>query len=254
MALVTSQRTKQDSRQDQLARLQGEVDALREQLRKAQRLATVGTMTAMVAHEFNNILTPIVNYARLARKNPDLVDKALDRMASGGTRAGDICRALLDVTRPASPPQPCRLTQLLRDTLDAMARDPAKDGIDLHIDVPEDFTVTTQAVELQQVLLNLLINARTALLASQGTRRIEISARSDGDSAVLRVADNGPGIAPENLERIFEPFFTTKPSDDDSEGYGLGLAFCREVLRDLGGEITVESATGRGATFILRLP
>ena len=253
MAII--QRTA-ESHHEQLTRLQGEVESLREQLRRAQRLATVGTMTAMVAHEFNNILTPIINYARLARKNPSLVDKALDRAADGGTRASDICQALLGVTRNGSAQRELNLVQLINETLAAMARDPSKDGIELRLDVPGDLQATARGVELQQVLLNLLVNARTALLGVSGPKRIELSAGRKGSGVVLRVSDNGAGIPPENLQRIFEPFFSTKQASHDggSEGYGLGLAFCREMMTTMGGEISVESAPGQGTTFTLHMP
>jgi len=243
------------SHEEQLARLQSEVQTLRGRLRDAQRLATVGTMTAMVAHEFNNILTPIINYARMARKNPALIDKALDHAADGGDRATHICHALLGMTRGRKEPQQAFLHRLILDTADAMARRPDKDAIDFRVDVPENMTVTTRTVELQQVLLNLLINARDAVLSNSGPRRIVVSAEAARDAVLLRVADNGPGVAPENVERIFEPFFSTK-SDGDGQpgGHGLGLAFCREVMTDLGGQISVESVPGRGATFALRLP
>ncbi len=253
-----------ESHQEQLARLQSEVDALREQLRSAQRLATVGTMTAMVVHEFNNILTPIINYAQMARKNPALVEKALRRVSDGGMRATNICRALLGITRAGSvEPQTVHLAELVAKTLDAMARNPAKDAIELSLNIPANLKITTRTAELQQVLLNLLINARRAVLAVEGNRRIEISAHRNGGGTVIDVSDSGVGIPPENLQRIFEPFFSTSNSQPtgrdcpkatlDSQGYGLGLAFCRETIASLGGEISVESTPGQGSTFTIRL-
>ncbi len=245
-----------DSQQQQVERLQSEVEALRSQLRGAQRLATLGTMTAMVAHEFNNILTPIINYAQLARKNPQLVEKALSRASDGGARAATICRALLGASRAESDgPQPVRLAELLTDTLDAMARPLSKDLIELEIDVPPDLKVTTLRAELQQILLNLLINAREAAIAGNGPRWVRVTAQRELDRTLLSVADGGVGIEPENLELIFQPFFTTKTDEDSPRmGHGLGLAFCRNVLDTLGGNISVESQPGAGATFTISLP
>ncbi len=240
--------------QDELDRLQLEVDSLRRQLQHAQRLAAVGTMAAMVAHEFNNILTPIVNYAQMARTNPKLAAKAIDKAADGGQRATHICNAILGITHEASPEAQVKLADLVSQTLAAMVRDPAKDSIDLRVDVPADLTVRVSPVELQQVLLNLLMNARAAVMTQTRDRVITISARR-ANGVEIRVSDNGPGIPPENLEKIFQPFFSTKsPTAADSGGHGLGLALCRQIATQLGGEISVSSKPGRGATFTVTLP
>lgn len=240
----------------QVQRLRAEVDALREQLQRAQRLAAVGTLAAMVAHEFNNILTPVINYAQLAQKNPDFFAKAVDRAADGGARATAICDAILGLTRD----QPQLLTevnlhQMVEGIFTAMGRDLKKDAIELALDIPADLTITTAPVELQQVLLNLILNARQALLDKSGARRMEIRCRRDEGQVVLEVRDNAAGIAPENLRRIFEPFFTTR--DDPGAGpcgSGLGLAICRQIVERLGGEIHAASQVGAGATFRVRIP
>ena len=249
-------KTNTETHQQQLTRLNEEVEALRRQLRHAQRLAAVGTMTAMVAHEFNNILTPIVNYARLARSNPGLLDKAIDRAASGGQRAAEICKAILGMTGDApSEPVEVPVGEVVRESILAMARDPKKDGIELVIDVPAELRVTARPVELQQVLVNLLMNARQAIAQGNSYKRVEIHARRAKAHVEIRVSDTGMGIAPENLEKIFEPFFTTNGRAGGSpEGHGLGLAISRDIVQGMGGEILVESAVGRGSTFTVRLP
>ena len=241
--------------QEQLARLRAEVASLQAQLDQANKLATIGTMTAMVAHEFNNILTPIINYARMARNNPALVGKALDRAADGGKRATSICSALLGTVRAAPEAcEPVDLQDLVERTLDAMARRPEKDSIALSIDVPAELS-TTSPVEFQQILLNLLLNARTALMQSAGPRRIAVSARPDGDQILIEVADNGVGIGADQHEKIFQPFHSNYSAVAGSEpGTGLGLAFCRRVLQRLGGSIAVDSQPGEGAVFTVRLP
>jgi signal transduction histidine kinase len=243
------------SHQEQLDRLESEVQSLREQLRHAQRLAAVGTMTAMVAHEFNNILTPIVNYAQMARTNPKLAGKAIDKAASGGERATEICKAILGMTHAPSAPTEVDLAELISQTLAAMARDPAKDCIELDLDMPPGLTVRARIVELQQVLLNLLINARAAVLAREGgPKKIALRARK-GQDVEIAIADNGVGIPPENLGKIFQPFFTTKSDGDDrSGGHGLGLSICRDIVTQMGGTISVQSSPGKGATFTIRLP
>ncbi|MFW6061930.1 MAG: sensor histidine kinase [Planctomycetota bacterium] len=236
-------------------RLEEENRALHRQLRQLQRLAMMGTLNAMVAHEFNNILTPVINYARIAKENPSMADKAIDRAAEGGERACQICEAILGLARGSSHREQVVLRELIEETVAAMARRPQRDAIDLTIDVPDRLQLNIPRVELQQILLNLLINARKSVLRSSGPRRIHIQARQQDQRIHLDVADTGEGIAPENLERIFEPFFTTSEiRNGKSEGTGLGLSICREIIREMGGEISVSSEPGRGASFHIGLP
>ena len=236
--------------------LQAEVQALRAQLQRSQRLAALGTMTAMVAHEFNNILMPVINYAQMAQKNPSYYVKAVAKAADGGQRAADICKAILGLARDQqAPPVTLGLADLVRETILAMGRDFHHDGIDLVLDVPKGLSFRTRKVELQQVLLNLLLNARSAVLAKASARRIEVSARIARGRVTLTVADNGVGIPPENLPRIFDAFFTTKSDDGDGDGgHGLGLSVCSDILKSLNGRIDVQSVLNQGATFTVDLP
>ena len=254
--MTTVEGSKTEVHEQQLARLQAEVQALRDQLRKAQRLAAVGTMTAMVAHEFNNILTPIINYAQMARKNPSFTDKAIARAADGGQRASNICKAILGLTREQpTEKDDVGLLDLVGQTLAAMARDPQKDGIELVLQIPSDLRLKTRSVELQQVVFNLTMNARAAVLAKSGPRRIELAGGRQDGWIVLSVSDTGVGIAPENLEKVFQPFFTTRSgSDGESQGHGLGLTICRDIVTSMGGTISVQSKVDEGTSFILRLP
>jgi signal transduction histidine kinase len=253
--VTTTSRARTVSQQDKLQHLTAEVSALRRQLQAAQRLAAVGTVTAMVSHELNNILTPIMNYAQLAQKDPSLSDKAIARAAEGGQRAMSICRAILNAAADGPVEKtPLNLRELVDQTLEVMARDPAKDGVSLNVDIPDDLIVRARRAELQQVLLNLIFNARSAVLAKTGPRRIDVSARRDGREILIAVADNGVGIDPRHMDKLFQPFFTTKQrSDDGSGGYGLGLAFCRHAVQSLGGQIHAESIPGEGSTFTVRL-
>lgn len=246
------------SQQDKVAELQAEVAALHEELRRAQRLAAVGTIAAFAVHEFNNILTPIINYARLAKSNPKMIPKAIASASEDGLRATEICEALLGIadenrTREAAEHG---LDDMTREILLAMARAPHKDGIDLSVDIPPDLTVMTRRCEFQHVLLNLLINAREAVMAKPPPRSIRVAAVRDNGWAVVRIEDNGVGIQPAIIEKIFQPFFTTRSDNGDgrSRGHGLGLAMCREIMDMLDGEISVESTVDVGTTFTLRLP
>lgn len=240
-----------------VARLQAENQALREQLRHAQRLATVGTMTAMIVHEFNNILTPIINYAQLAEGgDPEMMRKAVARAADGGQRASDICSALLRMLRAEEGELvEAELLEIVQDSLLAMGRDLAKDGIALDLSVPPALRLTTRPAELKQVLVNLVLNARSAVLKRGHGGSVAIAARKRGKRVVLTVADTGCGIEPEHMAKLFQPFFTTKTGEQHEEkGNGLGLAICREIVTDMGGQITVESAPGEGTTFTITLP
>jgi len=242
--------------QQQVAKLNAEVLELRRLLRQAQRMASLGTMTAMIAHEFNNILTPIINYAQMAKSNPSLTGKAITRAADGGLRAAEICSAILGMTHNAPVElETVSLRVLLKEMIVAMGRDFSKDRIELVVDIPYDLQVTTRKVELQQVLLNLLINARTAVMQKRTTRRIEVHASEEGGIVTIGVSDTGMGITPGNLKQIFNPFFTTKDGQDDKgQGHGLGLALCREIVESLGGDISARSGRNKGATFTIHLP
>jgi len=235
-----------------VSNLLAEVGALRRQLSRAQRLATVGTMAAMVAHEFNNILTPVLNYAQMARGGNDaLREKALRMAQEGSLQATAICQALLDLTgREGEKPQKVVLAELVNETLTAMARDPAKDSIRLITRVSPAIELTTRPAELKQVLLNLIMNARLAVLAKPRGQSISISALRRGNEVFLRVSDTGVGIPPEHLKRVFEPFFTTR----GAEGSGLGLAVCRHIVESLHGRMSLRSQLDKGTHFTVVLP
>lgn len=240
---------------DEVDRLNHEVADLQQQLRHAQRIAAMGTMTSMVVHEFNNLLTPIINYAQLAQRDPRLAPKAIERAVESGKQAADICNAILDMSRDdRAEPTHANLRELVLDAVTAMARHPQKDGIDLQINIPDNLDVCTRRVELQHVMLNLLINARQAILAARpATRQIVISASQSDDYVFIDVTDTGTGIAEEIREKIFQPFFTTRQSDHDA-GNGLGLALCRDIVTAMSGWITLESQPGLGTAFTICLP
>ncbi len=237
--------------------LRNENAQLREQLERSQALASVGTMTAMILHEFNNILTPIINYAALAADGDEqMVAKAIRKTSEGGRRAVDICDALLSMLRNRTrEPVRVRLAELVEQSLLAMGRNPAKDGITVHIAVPGGLSAMARPAELMQVLVNLLINARAAIAATDARGRITITASRADETVTLSVADNGTGIAPEHISRLFEPFFTTKHGGDAADGgTGLGLAVCKQLLHKMHGDIAVESTLGQGTTFHITLP
>jgi len=227
------------------------------QVRQLQRQAALGTMSAMLAHEFNNLLTPLIGYCQYAQANPEPANlrKAVDKTVTAAARIKGLCERVMGLASDdAADGGPVALRTMVTDTLEGLGRELAKDRITTAIEIPPDLRVGG-AAGLQQVLLNLVINARQAMLGTGGSLILRASRRADG-AVEIAVIDSGPGIAPENLERIFEPFFTTKRGESSIErqGMGLGLAVCRRIMSEMGGEIRVASEPGRGATFTLVVP
>lgn len=252
-----------ESLTQRLAAMQQQLDSLRIQLMESQRLATIGTITTVIAHEFNNLLTPIVSYSQFALQSaesqtPDieLIRKALSKSFQSADKAGKICQAMLGLARGQSVFGEVLVQQLVDETLLVMAREPKKDGIALRIQVEPGLTVEGDPVQLEQVLLNLLINARQAMAGRGGSLTIKAYRSEESGDVRVQVIDTGPGI-PEKLQsKIFEPFFTTKGTarKGEAKGTGLGLAICKEIVEHHGGHIEVASEVGKGTTFSVVLP
>lgn len=242
-----------------LARKEQEYNALKSQNLQLQALANLGSATSMIAHEINNLLTPLANYAVLAAKNPDdaeLVAKVLDKTVRNCERASRIMSSMLALANGRTEEKHrVVLRALVDEVFTCLCRDFSKDGIFVHTDVPETLEVVCVPVQIQQVFMNLILNARDAMLPGGGSLRI--SAAENGQGVDIAVADTGRGIAAEDIESIFEPFFTTKAGQEGAlsdSGSGVGLAFCKRVMDAHGGEISAESRPGHGSTFHVRLP
>lgn len=238
--------------------LEHQLQQVREGLTHSHRLATLGTIASIIAHEYNNILTPIISYGQMAMSKPDdheLLQTAVQKAVAGAERAAHISSSLLGFAREADQEHVAPLGDTIRDTIACLGRDPAKDGVQVNIDVP-DVQLAMTPLNLQQVLLNLFLNAVKAMRRSGG--QLNISARVEGTLVHLDVADTGPGIPAEIRDRLFEPFATHRvsPVDDPMErkGTGLGLCICRDLTRNVGGSISVDSTPGHGATFHLTIP
>jgi signal transduction histidine kinase len=252
----------EDSLAEHLARMQEQIEALRDQLTESQRLATIGTIAAVIAHEFNNLLTPIVSYSQYALQSaegekPDLelIKKALSKSYQSSTKAGRICSSMLGLARGESIVGQVSVQKLVDETLAVLARDPKKDGIALRVQVQPELIVNADAVQLEQVLLNLLINARQAMLGRGGSITIKAQPAETGETRI-QVIDTGPGIPDKLLPKIFQPFFTTKGTTrkGETKGTGLGLAICKEIVEHHKGRIEVSSEVGKGTTFSIYLP
>ncbi len=242
-----------------LTNQQQQNDALQSQFIHLQALANMGTTTCMVAHEINNLLTPLANFAALALKNPDdkpLSEKALQKVVRNCGHASRIMESMLAVANgQTQEKQSTPLITLVENVFTCLCRDFAKDGITVNIQVPQDLAVWAIPVQLQQVLMNLILNARDAMLPRGGI--LTVKAWDTPDAVQVEVADTGCGIEPDDLEKIFQPFFTTKAkekSPSQHSGSGLGLFFVKKVVDDHQGCVSVESKPAGGTTFKLTLP
>lgn len=248
----------------QLSSAQEQLDQLKRQVMESQRLATIGTIAAVIAHEFNNLLTPIVSYSQYAltsaesdKPDMEMIKKALSKAYQSSVKAGRICQSMLGLARGESSSSTVPVQTLVDETLLVMARDPQKDGLALRVQIQPNLTVNGDPVQLEQVLLNLLINARQAMAGRPGSLTIKAAdSESNPAEARIQIIDTGPGIPDKLLPRIFEPFFTTKGTAKKGEpkGTGLGLAICKEIVEHHRGRIEVASEVGKGTTFSIYLP
>ena len=221
-------------------------------------MAALGELTSTTTHEFNNVLMTILNYAKMGLRHKDEAtrDKALDKIFNAAQRAAKITSTVLAVARNRSGAfEPTDLKQLIDDTLVLLERELTKYRIALELqlaDVPEVHAIGNQ---IQQVLINLLINARQAM-PSGGRVLIKLEHDAASGLVELTVRDTGSGIPADKLPRIFEPFYTTKSGPDESGrgGTGLGLSACKQIIEAHHGRIRVESTVGKGTAFTIKLP
>ena len=250
------------------ARKSGEAERerLEQELRQSQKMEAVGTLAAGIAHDFNNLLTAIFGYTELAKLhagNPEATS-ALEKVEFAAKQAAGVTRSLLTFTRnEPSQKRPLDVREPMRQAVRVLRRvlPDAVEVISLLPDQP--VWVNADATQLQQILINLAVNARDAMPEGGELRislvRQEVSA-GDGiheaqaettGQAVITVQDNGTGIPPEVQARIFEPFFTTKPR---GQGTGLGMSIVHGIVKDHGGSIALDSKPGQGLSVAVTLP
>ena len=244
--------------QEHLNHLESALASLQDQLRSAQKLATIGTMAAMLAHEYNNLAAPVVSYARYAldKSEEPLMRQALEMVLRRLQAMATLSQRLLEYAHDEGTTlEQVRLRKVAELTIQSLGRDLAKDRIRLNVLIDPELTARCNANQLEQVLFNLVLNARQAMLPHPGTLTLDAEP-AGGGTVRLHVRDTGPGIAPDVLPNLFTPFFTTKRNArrPDQRGIGLGLAVCREIVESWGGTIEVESTPGQGTTFTLTLP
>jgi len=238
--------------------LQQQVDMLKQQLAQAQKLTALGELVGTTTHEFNNVLMTIINYAKMGMRHKDAAsrDKCFDKIYAAGNRAAKITNTVLGMARNRSVGlEPTDLHKLVEDTMMLLEREMRKYRIAVDMQIEPIPEARINGNQIQQVLLNLLINARQAM-PNGGRLIVRLSHDKKDEMIELVVRDHGCGIAPEKLPRIFDSFFTTKSGPDDSGkgGTGLGLSMCRDIIESHCGQIRVNSTVGKGTAFTLRLP
>jgi PAS domain S-box-containing protein len=246
---VTERRRAEEARQD-----------AQNKLSHANRIATMGQLTASIAHEVNQPITGVVTNAEaalrfLAMQPVDLseVRQSLADIVKGGNRAGEIVagiRALINKAPPRN--QPVNINEVVQEVIALTRSEMTRNRILLKVDLAEELpSVHGDQIQLQQVLLNLIMNAAEAMGADiDSSRELLIATSGEGRNSVrVAVADTGPGLRSEVLERLFDAFYTTK-----SGGMGMGLAICRSIVEAHGGRLWASPNTPRGAVFRFEVP
>jgi signal transduction histidine kinase len=235
-----------------------EADQLRLQLLQAQRLSSVGALASSVAHEFNNILTTIINYAKFALRPSETEAsrlQALEKILKGSQRAATIISSMLGFARNTSTQrQQTDLGALIDEVLLLTEKDLSKHRIQVEKKYQGRARAPIVPAQIEQVLINLIINARQAMPRG-GRLLLDVRTNTRTNMVEIRVGDTGTGIPTNRLGLIFEPFYTTKEPDEHGHGgTGLGLSVCRQIIDQHQGRIRVESLVGKGSTFTIKLP
>jgi PAS domain S-box-containing protein len=229
-------------------------------LAHANRLATMGQLTASIAHEVSQPITGVVTNAeaalRFLKTRPvDLeeVGLILEDVARGGKRAGEIIGRIRDLIKKAPPRRDhVEINEAVHEVIELSRAEASKNGISIRTEAGDGLAfVSGDRVQLQQVILNLIVNAVDVMSGvSDGPRDLLISTgRAGSDEVLVTVRDTGPGLPQEILKHLFEPFHTTKPN-----GMGMGLSICRSIVEAHGGRLWASANTPRGAVFQFTLP
>jgi two-component system NtrC family sensor kinase len=239
-----------------------QLQAAQKKLLHSDRLASLGQLSASVAHEINNPISGVLNLSMLMQRMlkddgvpPGRIEefrKYLVQVTNETARVGRIVSDLLAFSRRGKPQRAAAdLNRIVRATLSLAQHKMRLSNVMVEANLEENLpAVLCDASQIQQVALNLALNAGEAT-QGRSDRRVSVSTSRGEGVVVLAVSDNGEGIPPENLSKIFDPFFTTK---SDGKGVGLGLAVSYGIIQAHGGDIEVKSAVGEGTTFTVSLP
>lgn len=236
----------------QVTDIETRYQALEEQLSRIQPLANLGIAWAMTAHELNNLLTPVQNYSQLALQHTDdtaLTRKALEKTQRLTEHAGRILDKVMSLANPGQfEKQEYSLSILFDNVFDCIGRDFSKDKIKVLRQVDHDLMIWADMNSIQQVLLNLILNAHHSMKERGGV--LTVSACEQDEYTRIEVSDTGCGIEADKLNTIFTAFYT----NGKKNGNGLGLAFCRKVIESHDGCISVDSQVDQGSCFRILLP
>lgn len=225
------------------------------QLIQSEKLSAVGEFVAGVAHELNNPLAAVMGFSELL-KDADVGEahrKHLNLVFKAAQRCQKIVQSLLSFARRQKPERkPVSVNSLVEAVLEIVAYPLRTSNVEVETQFDKNLShVLADEHQIQQVLLNIINNARQAIEAHQPSGKISIKTESCEPNIRITISDNGPGISPENLRKIFDPFFTTK---EVGKGTGLGLSLCYGLIKEHGGDIIPMSKPGEGATFVVELP
>lgn len=225
------------------------------QLIQSEKLSAVGEFVAGVAHELNNPLAAVMGFSEMLRNTDASPERQrhLDLVHKSAQRCQKIVQSLLSFARRSAPERkPVNVNRLIEEVLEMVAYPLRTSNVKVITHFAQRLPVVlADGHQIQQVILNIVNNARQAIESHHGSGRITLTTKSDARFVKIIIHDNGPGISPENLQRIFDPFFTTK---EVGKGTGLGLSLCYGMIREHGGNIIPASRPGEGATFTIELP
>ncbi len=231
--------------------------SLEAQLAQSDKLSSIGLLAAGVAHEINTPLAVISSYAQMLSKQmrgDTRLGPVLEKITQQSFRAAEIANGLLNFSRTSTTEfRETNLNQVIRETLSLLEHQFKTAQIEVELTLADQLPlIHGNPGKLQQVFLNLLLNAKEAM---PGGGRLRVATLVNGQVEAV-VSDSGSGIAPEHMKRIYDPFFTTKttPKPGDKRGTGLGLSVSYGIIQEHAGKIHVESAIGAGTTFHLEFP
>ena len=234
---------------------EAECEALRRRMAESEKLAAMGRMVAGIAHELNNPLTGVLGYAQLLAQRPhaDAPDGPIDRVFQEAQRCQQVLARLLAFAQERAPRlEPVDLNALVRESVEAHAGGPGPGSVDVELQLdPELPSVLVDAGQFREVVGELVANARRSLARLRRQGRVTLTTSREAERVAIVIADDGPGIAPENLGRIFDPFFTTA---DVGQGAGLGLSAAYGIVRQHGGTLRATSREGEGTSMRIEVP